>query len=111
MCLEFKPNAKIMLILALVHHLLELELKMNRSLNQENQKRKRNIDLHVTEMTSLGDWICCLLRNSEWVLSSGNGSKNVLTELLLDGFQNLKDLCLDGCDPLTNLLKTTVRKK
>ncbi|KAL3330950.1 hypothetical protein AABB24_034655 [Solanum stoloniferum] len=53
----------------------------------------------------LGDWICRLLRNSERVLSSRNGSKNVPPELLLDGFQNLKDIHLDGCDSLTHLLK------
>ncbi|XP_059296422.1 probable disease resistance protein At4g27220 [Lycium ferocissimum] len=58
----------------------------------------------VTETTPLGDWICRLLRKSELVHSSGNGSKNVLNELLLDGFQNVKDLCLTDCDSLTHLL-------
>ncbi|KAG5592624.1 hypothetical protein H5410_043138 [Solanum commersonii] len=44
-------------------------------------------------------------RNSERLLSSGNGSKNVPPELLLDGFQYLKELHLDGCDSLIHLLK------
>ncbi|KAK4366330.1 hypothetical protein RND71_014210 [Anisodus tanguticus] len=44
--------------------------------------------LDVTESTQLGDWIRQMLRNSECVRSVGKGSKNVLTELQVDGFQN-----------------------
>ncbi|XP_016543887.1 disease resistance protein UNI isoform X1 [Capsicum annuum] len=63
-----------------------------------------NISLEVTETTPLGDWIRSLLRKSECVCSRGNGSKNVLTELQLDEFQNVKDLCLGQCDSLAHLL-------
>ncbi|KAM3288776.1 hypothetical protein P3S67_022206 [Capsicum chacoense] len=63
-----------------------------------------NISVEVTETTPLGDWIRSLLRKSECVCSRGNGSKNVLTELQLDEFQNVKDLCLGQCDSLAHLL-------
>ncbi|KAM3288851.1 hypothetical protein P3S67_022281 [Capsicum chacoense] len=53
------------------------------------------VALEVTESTPLGDWIRLLLRNSEFVRSSGKGSKNVVVEL-----QNVKDLRLDSCDSL-----------
>uniref|UniRef100_M0ZTL0 Uncharacterized protein n=1 Tax=Solanum tuberosum TaxID=4113 RepID=M0ZTL0_SOLTU len=46
------------------------------------------IVLEVTETCPLGDWICHLLRKSELVHSTGEGSKNVLAELQLDEFQN-----------------------
>ncbi|PHT37096.1 hypothetical protein CQW23_24796 [Capsicum baccatum] len=52
------------------------------------------IALKVTE-GKLGDRIRLLLRNSEFVLSSGKGSKNVVVEL-----QNVKDLRLFYCDSL-----------
>ncbi|XP_015165542.1 probable disease resistance protein At1g12280 isoform X5 [Solanum tuberosum] len=65
----------------------------------------KNISLEVTETTPLGDWICHKLRKSELVHSTGEGSKNVLTELQLDEFQNVKYLLLDDCDSLTHLLK------
>ncbi|KAF3660629.1 putative disease resistance protein-like [Capsicum annuum] len=60
------------------------------------------IALEVTETDPLGDWICRLLRKSELVRSKGMGSKNVLTELQLDEFQNVKKLCLSRCDSLTH---------
>ncbi|KAH0724882.1 hypothetical protein KY284_000747 [Solanum tuberosum] len=63
------------------------------------------MDLVVSESTPLGDWTRHMLRESEYVCSSGKGSKNVLTELLLGGFQNVKHLSLAGCDSLTHLLK------
>uniref|UniRef100_A0A0V0H3K9 Putative ovule protein n=1 Tax=Solanum chacoense TaxID=4108 RepID=A0A0V0H3K9_SOLCH len=64
----------------------------------------RIMDLKVTESTPLADWICHMLRKSELVHSNGNGSNNVLTELLVDKFQNVKDLRLAVCDSLTHLL-------
>ncbi|KAH0729512.1 hypothetical protein KY289_000700 [Solanum tuberosum] len=63
------------------------------------------MDLVVSKSTPLGDWIRHMLRESEYVFSIGKGSKNVLTELLLGGFQNVKHLRLSGCDSLTHLLK------
>lgn len=68
----------------------------------------RIMDLEVNEINPLGDWIRCLLRKSELVHSRGNGSKNVLTELLLDGFQNVKDLYLADCDYVEHLLDTNI---
>ncbi|KAF3673170.1 putative disease resistance protein-like isoform X2 [Capsicum annuum] len=62
------------------------------------------IGLEVTETAPLGDWICRLLRQSEVVHSTGKGSKNVLTELQRDGFQNVEDLRLYECDSLTHSL-------
>ncbi|PHT26967.1 hypothetical protein CQW23_33423 [Capsicum baccatum] len=53
------------------------------------------ITLEVTESTPLGDWIRLLLRNSEFVCSTGKGSKNVVVEL-----QNVKHLRLVRCDSL-----------
>ncbi|XP_015163107.1 probable disease resistance protein At4g27220 isoform X2 [Solanum tuberosum] len=44
----------------------------------------KNIALEVTETTPLGDWICHLLKESEFVYSTGKGSNNVLTELQLN---------------------------
>ncbi|MCD7456292.1 hypothetical protein HAX54_031169 [Datura stramonium] len=64
------------------------------------------MDLKVIKSTPLGDWIRQLLRKSELVHSSGNGSKNVLTELLVEGFQNVKDLRLAVCDSSTHSLMT-----
>ncbi|OIT34596.1 putative disease resistance protein [Nicotiana attenuata] len=62
------------------------------------------MDLEDNEINPLGDWIRRLLRKSEHVHSRGNGSKNVLTELMFDGFQNVKDLYLDDCDYVEHLL-------
>ncbi|KAM3288853.1 hypothetical protein P3S67_022283 [Capsicum chacoense] len=53
------------------------------------------IALEVSESTPLDDWILLLLRNSEFVSSTGKGSKNVVVEL-----QNVKDLSLADCDSL-----------
>ncbi|PHT43433.1 hypothetical protein CQW23_17458 [Capsicum baccatum] len=53
------------------------------------------IALEVTKSTPLGDWIRLLLRDSEFVRSSGKGSKNVVVEL-----KNVKDLRLGDCDSL-----------
>ncbi|WMV52812.1 hypothetical protein MTR67_046197 [Solanum verrucosum] len=65
------------------------------------------IGLEVTETAPLGDWICHLLKESEFVDSRGKGSNNVLTELQLNEFQNVKYLRLVACDLVTHLLKTT----
>ncbi|KAH0780325.1 hypothetical protein KY290_006752 [Solanum tuberosum] len=64
------------------------------------------IALHVKK-TSLGDWICHLLKESEFVDSTGRGSKNMLTVLQLNEFQNVKCLHLSHCNLVTHLLKTT----
>ncbi|KAH0781031.1 hypothetical protein KY290_000629 [Solanum tuberosum] len=66
---------------------------------------EKMMDLVVSESTPLGDWISHMLREREYVFSSGKGSKNVLPELLLGGFQNMKHLRLAACDSLTHLLK------
>ncbi|KAM3339459.1 hypothetical protein P3S68_029328 [Capsicum galapagoense] len=62
------------------------------------------IALEVTETAPLGDWICRLLRKSELVHLKGEGSKNVLTDLQRDEFQNVEDLVLYKCDSLTQSL-------
>ncbi|MCD7466626.1 hypothetical protein HAX54_003473 [Datura stramonium] len=49
-----------------------------------------------------------MLRQSELVRSCEKGSKNVLTELLLDGFQKVKDLRLADCESIEHLLDTNV---
>ncbi|XP_049400077.1 disease resistance protein RPS5-like [Solanum stenotomum] len=67
----------------------------------------KSIALEVTETAPLGDWICHLLKESKFVSSMGKGSNNVLTELQLNEFQNVKFLRLVGCDLVTHLLKTT----
>ncbi|KAK4727237.1 hypothetical protein R3W88_032154 [Solanum pinnatisectum] len=54
----------------------------------------KNIALEVTETTPLGDWIRHLLKESEFVYSTGEGSNKVLTELQLNKFQNVKCLSL-----------------
>ncbi|KAF3673167.1 putative disease resistance protein-like isoform X2 [Capsicum annuum] len=65
---------------------------------------RKIIALEVTKTAPLGDWICRLLRKSELVHSTGKGSKNVLTELQRDEFQNVKDLRFYECDSLTHSL-------
>ncbi|XP_049396971.1 disease resistance protein UNI-like [Solanum stenotomum] len=65
------------------------------------------IALEVTKTAPLGDWICHLLKESKFVSCRGKGSNNVLTELQLNEFQNVKFLRLFGCDLVTHLLKTT----
>ncbi|KAH0723249.1 hypothetical protein KY285_005838 [Solanum tuberosum] len=65
------------------------------------------ISLEVKKTDLLGDWICHLLKESECVDSNGKGSNNVLTELQLNEFQNVKCLRLSGCDLVTHLLKRT----
>ncbi|XP_049396972.1 probable disease resistance protein At4g27220 [Solanum stenotomum] len=67
----------------------------------------KSIRLDVTETAPLSDWICQLLKESEFVYSYGEGSNNVLTELQLNEFQNVKCLGLYDCDSMTHLLKTT----
>uniref|UniRef100_M1CPQ3 Disease resistance protein RPS5 n=1 Tax=Solanum tuberosum TaxID=4113 RepID=M1CPQ3_SOLTU len=65
------------------------------------------IALKVTETRPLGDWICHLLKEGELIHSTGEGSNNVLTELQLNEFQNVKCLHLSECDLMTHLLKRT----
>ncbi|WMV52826.1 hypothetical protein MTR67_046211 [Solanum verrucosum] len=67
----------------------------------------KSILLDVKETAPLGDWICRLLKESELVGSKGEGSNNVLTELQLNEFQNVKCLLLSKCDLMTHLLKRT----
>ncbi|WMV31121.1 hypothetical protein MTR67_024506 [Solanum verrucosum] len=67
----------------------------------------KSIALEVTETAPLGDWICHLLKESEFVSSTGKGSNNELTELQLNELQNVKCLCLSDSDLLTHLLKIT----
>ncbi|WMV57623.1 hypothetical protein MTR67_051008 [Solanum verrucosum] len=70
----------------------------------------KSIALHVMETTPLGDWICHLLKESEYVSSYGEGSNIVLTELQLNEFQNVKYLRLSDCDLVThifNISRTT----
>jgi len=100
-----------------IHSNLDLSSKLTRYyLNMGQQVRSyhdsslmdnynRTMVLDIIETTPLGDWFCRMLKKSELVHSRGNGSKNVLTELLLGGFQNVKHLSLAGCDSLTHLLK------
>ncbi|XP_049386861.1 probable disease resistance protein At4g27220, partial [Solanum stenotomum] len=64
----------------------------------------KSIGLNVRETSPLGDWICHLLKESEHVYSKGKGSNNVLTELQLNKFQNVKYLQLSRCDLVTHLL-------
>lgn len=45
-----------------------------------------------------------MLKKSKLVHSRGNDSNNVLTELLSDGVQNVKDLLLADCDSMTHIL-------
>ncbi|KAH0676470.1 hypothetical protein KY285_024271 [Solanum tuberosum] len=66
-----------------------------------------SIALEVTETAPLGDWICHLLKESEFVSSTGKDSNNALTELQLNELQNVKCLCFSDCDLLTHLLKIT----
>ncbi|TMX02901.1 hypothetical protein EJD97_019341 [Solanum chilense] len=63
----------------------------------------KNISLEVTETAPLGDWIRHLLSKSDLVHSTGEGTKNVLAELQLDEFQNVKYLCLKSSDSLTHI--------
>ncbi|WMV52888.1 hypothetical protein MTR67_046273 [Solanum verrucosum] len=64
----------------------------------------KNIELKVTEIAPLGDWICRLLKECEVVNSMGKGSNNVLAELQLNELQNMKVLHLSNCDLVTHLL-------
>ncbi|WMV38705.1 hypothetical protein MTR67_032090 [Solanum verrucosum] len=67
------------------------------------------ISLEVTETAQLDDWICHLLKESEFVDSTGDGSNNVLTELQLNEFQNIKYLRLSYCKLVTHLLNISRR--
>ncbi|KAH0653283.1 hypothetical protein KY289_030961 [Solanum tuberosum] len=67
------------------------------------------ISLEVTETAQLDDWICHLLKESEYVDSTGDGSNNVLTELQLNEFQNIKCLRLSYCKLVTHLLNISRR--
>ncbi|KAH0723253.1 hypothetical protein KY289_006297 [Solanum tuberosum] len=69
--------------------------------------KEKIIALEVTKTAPLGDWICHLLKESELVESTGKGFNNVLTELQLNEFQNVKCLCLYQCDLVRHLLKRT----
>ncbi|KAH0723295.1 hypothetical protein KY289_006339 [Solanum tuberosum] len=70
----------------------------------------KKIELQVTETAPLGDWICRLLKECEFVHSMGKGSNNVLAELQLNELQNVKVLGLSKCDLVTHLLKICGRK-
>uniref|UniRef100_K4D1B1 Uncharacterized protein n=1 Tax=Solanum lycopersicum TaxID=4081 RepID=K4D1B1_SOLLC len=70
----------------------------------------RNITLEVMETRPLGNWICHLLKESEFIHSTGKGSNNVLTELKQDKLQNVKCLHLARIDLVTHLLKSSGRR-
>ncbi|WMV08364.1 hypothetical protein MTR67_001749 [Solanum verrucosum] len=85
-------------------------LRLGREADNERLPKGRydkNIALEVTGTAPLVDWICHMLKESELVHSIGKGSINMLTELQLNEFQNVKDLSLSKCDLVTHLLKTT----
>ncbi|XP_004252495.2 disease resistance protein UNI-like [Solanum lycopersicum] len=63
----------------------------------------KSIALEVTETTPLAGWICHLLKKSEFVTSSGEGSNNVLNELQPNEFQNVKCLHLSACNLVTHI--------
>ncbi|KAH0655938.1 hypothetical protein KY290_032754 [Solanum tuberosum] len=67
------------------------------------------ISLEVTETAQLDDWICHLLKESEYVDSTRDGSNNVLTKLQLNEFQNIKCLRLSYCKLVTHLLNISRR--
>ncbi|XP_049400074.1 probable disease resistance protein At4g27220 [Solanum stenotomum] len=90
--------------LCLPSKLTRYTLKVDRTYDDDYDK---SISLKVTENAPLGDWICHLLKESEFVESTGKGSNNVLTELRQNEFQNVKCLRLSECHLVTHLLKTT----
>ncbi|KAH0708946.1 hypothetical protein KY284_010373 [Solanum tuberosum] len=65
---------------------------------------RKNIALEVTETTPSANWICHMLKESEFVYSTRKGSNNVLTELQLNKPQNVKYLSLSRCYLVTHLL-------
>lgn len=69
----------------------------------------KSISLEVTETTQLDDWIYHLLKESEFVVSTGYGSNFVLTQLQLNEFQNIKCLRLTFCKLVTHLLNISRR--
>ncbi|KAG5581925.1 hypothetical protein H5410_052552 [Solanum commersonii] len=79
----------------------------------------RSITLEVTKTRPLGNWICHLLKESEFIDSTENGSNNVLTELQhllkISGrrhekikFPNLYELELEYLKCLTHFCSDTV---
>ncbi|KAL3327272.1 hypothetical protein AABB24_037795 [Solanum stoloniferum] len=90
---------------------LDLPSKLTRYILKEAMRDgdcyNKSIVFNVKETAPLGDWICQLLKESELVHSRGKGSNNVLTELQLNEFQNVKYLRLANCDLVTHLFKRT----
>uniref|UniRef100_A0A3Q7IIB6 Disease resistance protein At4g27190-like leucine-rich repeats domain-containing protein n=1 Tax=Solanum lycopersicum TaxID=4081 RepID=A0A3Q7IIB6_SOLLC len=70
----------------------------------------RNITLEVMETRPLGNWICHLLKESEFIHSIVKGSNNVLTELQQNKLQNVKCLRLARCNLVTHLLTSSRRR-
>ncbi|TMW85510.1 hypothetical protein EJD97_023035 [Solanum chilense] len=94
--------------LVLPSKLTQYALKVGEATLQRDDYNKK-IALEVMETTPLGDWICHLLKESEFVYLTGMGSNNVLTELQLNEFQNMKCLRLFNCNLVTLLLNVSGR--
>ncbi|WMV26588.1 hypothetical protein MTR67_019973 [Solanum verrucosum] len=96
--------------LVLPSKLTRYTIKVGYAYEESMDDYDKSIAFQVMETTPLGDWMCHLLKESEFVSSHGKGSNNVLTELQLNEFQNVKCLRLFDCDLVThifNISRTT----
>ncbi|XP_015169915.1 LOW QUALITY PROTEIN: disease resistance protein RPS2-like [Solanum tuberosum] len=89
--------------LVLPSKLTRYTIKVGDAYEQSMDDYDKSIAFQVMETTPLGDWICQLLKESEYVNSHGEGSNNVLTELQPNEFQNVKCLCLSRCVLVTHI--------
>ncbi|KAH0775023.1 hypothetical protein KY290_012160 [Solanum tuberosum] len=89
--------------LVLPSKLTRYTIKVGDAYEESMDDYDKSIAFQVMETTPLGDWICHLLKESEYVNSHGEGSNNVLTELQLNEFQNVKCLRLSDCDLVTHI--------
>ncbi|KAH0775408.1 hypothetical protein KY290_012545 [Solanum tuberosum] len=89
--------------LVLSPKLTRYTIKVGDTYEESMDDYDKSIALQVMETTPLGDWICHLLKESEYVNSHGEGSNNVLTKLQPNEFQNVKCLCLSRCVLVTHI--------
>ncbi|XP_073037258.1 probable disease resistance protein At4g27220 isoform X2 [Primulina eburnea] len=64
------------------------------------------MDFYLPTDTYIGEWISSLLKRTEALWLNGDGSKNIMNALGLEGFQHLKQLGIQDCKTVEHLVST-----
>ncbi|KAK6127154.1 hypothetical protein DH2020_039102 [Rehmannia glutinosa] len=68
---------------------------------------RRAMDVDLPRHTSFADWLCVMLRSTEYLRLAGHGSQNAVDELIPEGFKLLKQLQIGHCSKMEYLVDGT----